>query len=1550
MLDAGRRPMGRLFYWALLSAASLGWISAFGATPQNSPGTTAVQDTVYLADGTTATGTLIITWPAFVSSSGAAVAGGSTTTTVGANGALSVALVPNAGATPAGVYYTVVYQLGPGEVKTEYWVVPTTSPANLSQVRTTPGSGVAGQPVSMQYVNSALATKANDAAVVHLNGAETISGTKTFSTSPSVPAPTNSTDIATKAYVDSSVTNVGSGSYLSTAGGTMTGPITLPANPAAPMQAATKGYVDFGLISKADLIAGLVPTSELGSGTATAGSCLLGNGTWGACGGGGGSGNVSTNPAASQNVAQPEGTQFSTNNLANTRYVTASWSWQQSPADSLATAGSNTIHLTPCPLGIDTSNTASRPYYVYVAGTGAPETALVTGGTCTSGAASGTIVVNTAGSHSAGYTVGSSTSGIQEALNDSGNIGAGIVIPPTGANANALPIYATIYVQSNKSAVRGEGKPTLLCKTRSVCMFIGDRTNSNDFNGIEVSGVRFAAGNAFDGMQITNTACAANVATITVNNTGAGAVQAGDYIDINWTFLQHYIGIHLVASASATQFTYSDPNCGGYGTIASQASAGFASLENAAIEDNGNGTSLHELFMSDKAALAAWGFWQNHILVDNDQAFKLDTLNLDEGPHCTTNYCGQSIYFPGPFSTNAAVAWLSHLNLSLQCGGNGITDWAGNTLRVQNSVIQAFAQWAVFDGALRGGYGGGEFDDVYEEVGGCTNPMYPGSGAQQRAMTGLLNSAGSNTIHGGEFPIGQQPQFAATGNQAARYNYCFVVHDTSEGVSKCLPFGYALVDGTSPAGSIVVSWPRVQGTGTVTYDILRYSGAGGATVAPYPGSCGGGSTAACGSVATAIAQCGTNLCSFTDNASSATINYNVLTPNYQPGMFWLPGGIVTLTSSDATTFGTAPTFLDDNSVVTNLSPIVTENVLMPQVFSQRCSNVNGGEWLSCLAGNSNGNNSMPNATVLQYGTATGGPQANLKGRLNFTSSQNASITNGEIITLVDSNPAKTFATPGNRPTQDGADTYVGIDTPTVQYIYAGMALGAPTSISSYINSTPNGSSWLERLTTGAKTFNVPVTVNGNFSVASGTVTLPVTGSTQCLHVSAAGVVSGTGSDCGSGGGGGGSGTVNSGMATQIAMYGANGTAVSGDGALTDSGGVLSYAGSGGLAAASGSFSGNVTVGGQLILTGPWQVTTPPASSAVGAAPAGQSEIAVSNDGNFYVSANAGSPSQVLTAATDAVPSVFGRTGAVTAQNGDYSVAQVTGAAPSASPTFTGTVTEPVPVLPSQGANQFFAAPSGSAGAPGFRAIAASDVPTLNQNTTGTAASLSAASALPNGTTATTQTAGDSSTKVATTAFATVNFAAMNVSGAVGDIPKITANSPTPAISDSGVLAGPYAIPWITAMRGGTGAAFAQNTVKMWGVVLTFPVQTSYLTYNVAAADNTANNYDVGIANVSGTLVLNIGATAGTSFAPATGPRTIAWSQGTKVLQPGKYYVVMTTNCASSCATITADNSTLGVTFQNGATAGTTTGGTLISFTPPADVWSWGASVPALVVK
>ena len=76
MVDLGRRPTGRLCYWVLAGVVAFGLLpSAFGAAPlpQSGPATTTVADTVYSADGSHAQGNLIITWPPFITASGAAV-------------------------------------------------------------------------------------------------------------------------------------------------------------------------------------------------------------------------------------------------------------------------------------------------------------------------------------------------------------------------------------------------------------------------------------------------------------------------------------------------------------------------------------------------------------------------------------------------------------------------------------------------------------------------------------------------------------------------------------------------------------------------------------------------------------------------------------------------------------------------------------------------------------------------------------------------------------------------------------------------------------------------------------------------------------------------------------------------------------------------------------------------------------------------------------------------------------------------------------------------------------------------------------------------------------------------------------------------------------------------------------------------------------------------------------------------------------------------------------------------------------------------------------
>ena len=269
------RPTWRLFCWALCLV-----LVAHRASSQT-PQLTTVSDTVYRADGSPAAGILLISWPAFTAAGGATVAAGSKSVALGANGSLNVQLSPNVGAAPSGTVYTVTYQLTDGTVKTESWSVGTASPETVSAVRTLVGtSSPLGQIATQQYVNAALAN------VVHLNGAETITGAKQFTAPPVLPMPSQSGQAVNKAYVDASVANVGSGNFVAKAGDTMSGPLTLPGDPTAPNQSANRHYVDVGIASKADLINGVVPTTELGSGTANNGACLHGDSTWGGSGSG----------------------------------------------------------------------------------------------------------------------------------------------------------------------------------------------------------------------------------------------------------------------------------------------------------------------------------------------------------------------------------------------------------------------------------------------------------------------------------------------------------------------------------------------------------------------------------------------------------------------------------------------------------------------------------------------------------------------------------------------------------------------------------------------------------------------------------------------------------------------------------------------------------------------------------------------------------------------------------------------------------------------------------------------------------------------------------------------------------------------------------------------------------------------------------------------------------------------------------------------------------------------------------------------------------------
>lgn len=92
-------------------------------------------------------------------------------------------------------------------------------------------------------------------------------------------------------------------------------------------------------------------------------------------------------------------------------------------------------------------------------------------------------------------------------------------------------------------------------------------------------------------------------------------------------------------------------------------------------------------------------------------------------------------------------------------------------------------------------------------------------------------------------------------------------------------------------------------------------------------------------------------------------------------------------------------------------------------------------------------------------------------------------------------------------------------------------------------------------------------------------------------------------------------------------------------------------------------------------------------------------------------------------------------GTVTSVSGTGTVSGITltgTVTSSGSLTLGGTLAVTASNFASQTANTFLSAPNGSAGVPTFRTIVAADVPTLNQNTTGTAANVTGTVAVANG--------------------------------------------------------------------------------------------------------------------------------------------------------------------------------------------------------------------------
>ena len=791
------------------------------------------------------------------------------------------------------------------------------------------------------------------------------------------------------------------------------------------------------------------------------------------------------------------------------------WSIDRTPTPLLPRV-SATVILPVGPVGVDTGGTSRfggpwGQYQIRISDSVKSETVYVTGGTCIAGAKNCTLIFTPYFSHSANaYALGSATQGIQEAINDGCGLpssaadwpyvsGCHVVIPPRGkpyggpkSYSDDYNIYGSIFFHTTQSRLSGDGA-VINHYGRGPGLVVGYLTPVNADGSViagfptsapsnlaldnTVEGITFRSATdhstdpAYAGSLITSVAYSSTTHLNTITTAAPHGLRTGDMVTILFTDPTQFWGdVPSITVVNANTFTYYRNSRVDW---PAQTTPGVVALAYEPVLDNASGTNFLEVKGAIAWELGRFNNWFD--FWDDERGLVQGFDNAGISLNANVNWTGSFFFSGGAFNLPIAkqqlapVVTVADSNLTANYS-NGFSFFNSNGLYVHDTVIQAQGLWQANVSNVTGNYQGAYFENIYTETGPSLNPPsparspWPGTG-NAGLIAGVSSGAAEFDIRGAAMG-GSLPTY---GDGSIQYVYSIVVNDATKGVhSSPLPVMFGR---TNRSGKIPVRWPRVaSGRDKITYHVIRnpaplgISAASGGYVAPTDTNCGGGSLDACGSVAVDVPQCPSFVCTFSDDVTLATspIVHDLSSQNYRGNFsFWPATGAIT---------SSAPIVSDTEISTVGVGAQANTGSAVPINYAARCRgsiNVFGG-YTACE--NSTDTTNGTNSAVMLNDHSHGNPMA--KGRLNFMSR----VKPQEVITLADADTAATLATTGYRPKANSLDAYIGFDGPNGGFSgkAAPVAFGSPVSISSYIGSTPDNSTWKERLTLNSKTLKVPL--------------------------------------------------------------------------------------------------------------------------------------------------------------------------------------------------------------------------------------------------------------------------------------------------------------------------------------------------------------------------------------------------------------------------------------------------------------------------------------------